>query len=90
MFKLRNFLVKRRKPQPLSLNQKLKIIQLRELPENEKLSIRKYAEKLSKKHFGRSIHWNVVFRCLRDKEKFLKLALISNSSLSVSNKVWNK
>ena len=90
MFKLRNFLVKRRKPQLLSLKQKLKIIQLRELPENEKLSIRKYADKLSKKYFDRTIHKDVVFRCLRDKEKFLKLARSSSSSLRVSNKVWNK
>lgn len=89
MFKLRNFLVKRRKPQLLSLKQKLKIIQLRELPENKKLSIRKYAEKLSKKHFDRTIHKDVVFRCLRDKEKFLKSSS-SSSSLKVSNKVWNK
>ena len=62
------FSVKRRKS--LSLGQKFEILQLRALPEYANLSARKFAQALNQ-DFHRDLHFTVICRILRDREKIL-------------------
>ena len=67
-------------PRPhLSLTEKFEIVQFRDLPENQNISVRQFAKKAAA-YFDRKLALNTIQRILHEKDKIRKALSICDSS----------